>query len=76
MITYAQAVAIDRPLLCRCGSLSFTHTSTQFPMEYVSTCMQCGAETAVGLKVGPKPREWVNGRFDEYMRWIPGHFKS
>lgn len=74
-LSYFEVVALDRPLLCRCGSRSFTHAFTQFPLEHVSTCMQCGAETAAGLKV-TKPREWVNGTMDENGHWHKGHFKQ
>lgn len=75
-LSYFEIVALDRPLLCRCGGLAFTYGFERFPMEHVGRCDSCGAEMACGIKL-TKPREWVNGYMDpDTGYWHKGHFKE
>lgn len=64
-------------LVCPCGSLNFDRTLVMFPLHWTAKCRCCGRPALVcTLQAGPAKREWVNGAFDQYTRWVPGHWKT
>ncbi len=61
--------------VCSCGSLRFNQRLIMFPMTFTATCAKCQRPAVVCTIKPTLKRKWIEGAFDQYNIWRPGHFE-